>query len=79
MFSERRKLTVFHEKEFESILRKFSLLEKLKNNQLTCSLCKVNISKDNFGCIYLSREGKVEVTCSNPECLEKVYKEIYHG
>jgi len=76
MFRERRKLPVFHEKEFEEILRRFNLLEKLKNNELKCYICHVLISKDNFGCIFLSKKEKIEVACSHPECLEKVYKEI---
>ena len=75
MFRERRRLPVFHEKELEEILRRFDLLEKMKNNELVCSICDVNISKDNFGCIYLSKEEKIAVTCSNPECLERVHKE----
>lgn len=79
MFPERRKLPVFHERELEEILGRLGLLEKLKNHELVCSICEVGISKDNFGCIYLSREGKIDVACSNPECLEKVHEKIQHA
>lgn len=76
MFRERQEFPVFHEKNLENILERFDLLEKLKNNELRCSICHVSISKENFGCIYLSKDKEIGVACSNPECLEKVYKEI---
>lgn len=79
MFPERRKFLVFHEKELENILRRFNLLKKLENNELACSICGIDVSKDNFGCIYLSKEGEIRVACSKPECLERVYKEIQHA
>jgi len=78
MLSERRRFPVFLEKEFEEILEKLDLLEKIKNQEIRCSICNTIISKENFGCIYLSKEGDVRVTCSNPECLERVNMEIYN-
>lgn len=76
MFRERRKIPVFHEKELEEVLEKFHLLEKMENNELKCSICNIIISQDNFGCLFLSKEGNVKVSCSNPECLEKVSMEV---
>jgi len=76
MFQERRKLPAFHEKEMEKILEKFDLLEKMNNRELNCSICNVLISKINFGCIYISKDKTIKITCSNPECLEKVSLEI---
>lgn len=76
MFSDRKKLSVFHENNIEEILKQFKLWKKFENGNLKCSLCGSIISKENLGCIFLSRENTVNVACSNPECLEKVYGEI---
>ena len=76
MFPNRKKLPAFHENNIEQILKRFNLWKKLENNELKCRICKSIISKENFGCIFLSREGVVNVACSNPECLEKVSEEI---
>lgn len=76
MLSDRKKLPVFHQNNIEEILKRFKLWKKFENSELKCVMCGSVISKDNFGCIFLSREGNVNVACSNPECLEKVYGEI---
>ena len=76
MFHERRPFAAFHERDLEKILNKFALLEKMKNNALKCNICNTLITKENFGCIYLSKENKIDISCSNPECLEKVSLEI---
>ena len=76
MFPDRKKLPAFHENDLEEILKRFKLWNKLENNQLRCILCGLTVSKINFGCIFLSKDGLVKVVCSYPECLEKVYKEI---
>jgi len=78
MLGERRRFPVFHEKELEEILEKLDLLEKMKNREIKCSVCNTIISKENFGCIYLSKEGDIKVACSNPECLERVNMEIHN-
>lgn len=72
MFKYRREIPVFHEDDFELILRKFNLFEKLQRNELLCSICDILIEKDNFGCIYLIDENVVKVSCSDSKCLEKV-------
>jgi len=76
MFPDRKKLPAFHEDNIEEILKRFKLWEKFENNELECAICGSTISRDSFGCIFLSREGTVNVACSNPECLEKVYELI---
>ena len=76
MFPDRKKLPAFHENNIEEILKRFKLWKKLENKELTCAICGSMVSKENFGCIFLSREGAVNVACSNPECLERVYEEI---
>jgi len=76
MYYDRKKLPVFHEKELQTILQKFNLFTKMQNNELLCYICEKIISKENFGCIFLTNKGTVEVSCSNPECLEKVYEVI---
>lgn len=72
MFKYRREIPVFHEDDFELILRKFNLFEKIQRNELLCSICDILIEKDNFGCIYIIDESVVKVSCSNSQCLEKV-------
>lgn len=76
MFPDRKKLPAFHENNLEEILKRFKLWKKLKNKELTCAICGSIVFKENFGCIFLSREGAVNVACSNPECLERVHEEI---
>ena len=76
MFPERKKLPAFHENNIEEILRRFKLWKKFWNNELECAICGSIVSKNSFGCIFLSRKGTVNVACSNPECLEKVYELI---
>ena len=76
MFPERKKLPAFHENNIEEILRRFKLWKKFENNELECAICGSTIFKDNLGCIFLSREGTVNVACSNPECLERVHELI---
>lgn len=72
MFKYLREIPVFHEDDFELILRKFNLFEKLQRKELLCSICGILIEKDNFGCIYLVDENMVKVSCSDSKCLEKV-------
>jgi hypothetical protein len=72
MFNDRKRLPAFHERNIEEILKRFKLWKKFENNELECAICKSAISKDNFGCIFLSREDMINVACSNPECLQKV-------
>ena len=76
MFPDRKKFPVFHENNIDQILNRFKLLKKLENNELKCSTCESTVTRKNFGCLFLSKDGNVKVTCSNPECLEKVYEEI---
>lgn len=76
MFPYRKKLSVFHENNIEQILKQFKLWEKFLNSELKGGICGSIISKENFGCIFLSKDGIVKVACSNPECLEKVNEEI---
>ena len=76
MFPDRKKLPAFHENNLEAILKRFKLWKEFKNNELECAICGSTVSKDSFGCIFLSREGTVNVACSNPECLERVHELI---
>ncbi len=76
MFPDRKKLPAFHENDLEEILKRFKLWKKLENRELTCAICGSILSKENFGCIFLSKESAVNVACSNPECLERVHEEI---
>ncbi len=76
MFNYRRKLPAFHERNIEDILKRFKLWKKFEDGELKCIICECVITNDNFGCILLSKEGTVNVACSNPECLEKVYDVI---
>ena len=76
MFYDRQKIFAFHENEIEKILKQFKLWNKFENNKLKCAICGSIISRQNFGCIFLSREGTVKVACSHPECLEKVHEMI---
>lgn len=72
MFSDRKKLPAFHQDNIEEILKRFKLWKKFWNNELECTICGSTVTKINFGCIFLSKEGIVNVACSNPECLVKV-------
>lgn len=76
MFRDRKNLPVFHENDFEEILSKFNLLVPIQNGDLKCSICDILITKENFGCILLTKKGEIKTTCSNPECLENVYQVI---
>jgi hypothetical protein len=76
MYPDRKKLPVFHQNNFEEILKRFKLWKKFENNELECAICGSSVRMDSFGCIFLSREGNVNVACSNPECLERVYELI---
>jgi hypothetical protein len=76
MFNNRKRLPVFHEDNIEEILKRFKLSQKFENNELKCAICESIVSKNNFGCLFLSKDGTVKVACSNPECLEKVYEMI---
>lgn len=76
MFSDRKKFPAFHENNIEGILKRFKLWKKFENKELMCAICSSILFKENFGCIFLSKEGVVSVACSNPECLERVHEEI---
>ena len=76
MSSHRKQLPAFHENQLEDILQKFNLLEIMEKGELLCSICNITITKENFGCIFLDKDGEVRTSCSNPECLEKVSMEI---
>jgi hypothetical protein len=76
MFPDCKKLSVFYENNMEEILKRFKLWKKFENSTLECAICGSIVSKDSFGCIFLSRDATVNIACSNPECLEKVYELI---
>jgi hypothetical protein len=76
MFRIRKKIPVFHENNLEQILKRFKLWKKFENNELKDAICGCVITRENFGCIFLTKDGTVKVACSNPECLEKVYEDI---
>ena len=76
MLPDRRKLPAFHENDLDKILLKFNLLEPLRQGNLVCSICKITLTRSNFGCIFIDQNGDIQTACSKPECLEKVSKEM---
>jgi len=76
MFSDRKKLPAFHERELDEILQTFDLLNLMEKGELLCSICDSVITKDIFGCIYLNSNNEIRTACSNPYCLEKVPQEM---
>jgi len=79
MFRDRKKLPAFHEDDFTEILAKFNLLDKLNEGELKCSVCDKILTKENFGCIYLTKNEEIKTSCSDLMCLEKVYQETKNG
>jgi len=76
MFSERRDLPAFHEKDLEKMLVRLKLWEIFSKGELKCHYCNEFITKDNFGAIFLTKEKKIDVSCGRPDCLEKIGSEI---
>jgi len=76
MMKDEKEIPVFLEKEIDIILNRLGLLEKFNKNELKCYFCDVLISRENFGCVFLTKENRMVVCCSNPECFEKVSMEI---
>ncbi len=77
MFSERRRLPVFEEKDFHDILQKVGLLKKIEAGKLFCSKCEIKITKENFGALYIPKGSEdVAVVCNRSDCLRLIAEDI---
>ena len=62
------KIKAVHEEDLEDILEKYRLLEKIHNEELTCSICSRVITLQNIGKIC-PREDHVNLRCDQSWCM----------
>ncbi len=60
-----------YQKEIKDHLEYLGLWDKLIGGKLKCFVCKVKLSKDNFGLAF--RDGELmEITCNKLDCIRTV-------
>jgi len=64
-----------HEQDLGELLKSLGLSELMAKGALRCSICGSIVNLDNLLCIYPSGD-EVKVCCKNPECYEKVLREV---
>ncbi|MBA7677537.1 hypothetical protein ES703_85795 [subsurface metagenome] len=64
-----------HEQDLGELLKSLGLSELMTKGALRCSICGSIVNLDNLLCIYPSGD-EVKVCCKNPECYEKVLREV---
>ena len=58
-------------KEIEDHLRYLGLWDNLISGKLKCFICKVKLTKDNFG-IAFREVDRLETTCKRLDCIRTV-------
>ena len=69
---KRTKLRVVHEDDLLSLISSLGIAEDIQQGKFRCVCCETVISMDNLWGI-ISREGSIQLICSDPECLPEIY------
>ena len=67
---EEVELKAVHEMDLENYLSSLGLLDALKEGKFNCKHCKIEITLDNFLCIY-PIDDEIVICCDNPICYRK--------
>lgn len=69
---DRTKIRAVHEDDLFRLITSLGIEEDIRMGRYRCMCCNAPINMDNLWGI-LSREDKIHLICSDPECLAEIY------
>ncbi|MEB3778927.1 MAG: hypothetical protein GSR85_01655 [Desulfurococcales archaeon] len=64
-----------HDVDWERVLRRLGLYEKLARGELGCAVCGCPLSLENFDGLY-KEDGGVKLVCTRIDCLAEAARRV---
>lgn len=62
-------LRAIHDTDLVKVLRKLNMYEDIVKGKYRCFVCGKEITLENLGGLFKSRDGKINLVCNDMKCL----------
>ena len=74
-----KRVKAAYKEDIPAILEKLNMRNAVEDGLVYCTQCGQTISLNNLGVIIPKKEGRVEIICNAPECIEQNNTDIVEG